>query len=292
MKGRKGSFFSSVWFLRLASLVLAIFLFMYVNSDKNGFLRQITRGSDSGSALMSDKSVSIRMSLQLKMNSQKYVVTGYPQYVKVRVSGSSALVTTISNTQNFKVYADLTKLGTGTHTVRLKESGLNSDLRSRINPQKITVNIQPRSTETASVQVKLSSKSVNNNYQVGNPRPSMKTVQITGARNQVKKVAKVIAYVNVPKNANSTFSRQVTLQAVDKKNRSVNVVVMPSSINVEVPINRQGGNVSDSDSSSTTKGSDDSSSSSVESSSSSASRAISSSSSSTESSSTSSSSSH
>lgn len=293
MNGKKGSFFSSIWFLRLASLVLAIFLFMYVNSDKNGFLRQTTRGSDSGSALMSDKSVSIRMPLQLKMNSQKYVATGYPQYVKVRVSGSSALVTTISNTQNFRVYADLTKLGAGTHTVRLKESGLNSDLRSQITPQRITVNIQPRSTETASVQVKLNSKTVNNNYQVGNPRPSMKTVQITGARNQVKKVAKVIAYVDVPKNVNSTFSRQVTLQAVDKKGRSVNVVVMPSSITVEVPVTRQGSNVSDSNrsSSSSSQDSDDRSlSSSTEASSSSADKTSSSSSSSTQSSSSSSSS--
>lgn len=250
MNGKKGSFFGSVWFMRIASLILAIFLFMYVNSDKNGFLRQTTRGSDSGSALMSNKTVSIRMPLELKMNSQKYVVTGYPQYVRVRVSGPSAMVTTVSNTQNFKVYADLTKLGTGTHTVSLKESGLNSELRSKINPQKIKVNIQPRSTITAPVEVKLNSKSVSGGYHVGTPKPAMKTVQISGARNQVKKVAKVIAYVDVPKDANANFSRQVTLQAVDKKGRTVNVVVMPSSISVEVPISKQGDDEDNSSSSS------------------------------------------
>lgn len=240
MNGKKGSFFGNVWFMRIASLILAIFLFLYVNSDKNGFLRQTTRGSDSGSALMSNKTVTVRMPLELKMNSQKYVVTGYPQYVKVKVSGPSAMVTTVSNTQNFKVYADLTKLGIGEHSVTLKESGLNSELRSRITPRHITVNIQPRSTITAPVDVKLNSKTVNGNYRVGTPKPSMKTVQISGARNQVKKVAKVIAYVDVPKDASSNISRQVTLQAVDKNGRAVNVVVMPSSINVEVPIVKQG----------------------------------------------------
>ena len=250
MNGKKGSFFGNVWFMRIASLILAIFLFMYVNSDKNGFLRQNTRGSDSGSALMSNKSVTVRMPLELKMNSQKYVVTGYPQYVKVRVSGPSAMVTTVSNTQNFKVYADLTKLGTGTHTVSLKESGLNAELRAKINPEKVTVNIQPRSTITAPVEVKLNSKSVSGGYHVGTPKPSMKTVQISGARNQVKKVAKVIAYVDVPKDATSNISRQITLQAVDKKGRTVNVVVMPSSINVEVPISKADGNQLSSSSSS------------------------------------------
>ncbi len=258
MNGKKGSVFGSVWFMRIASLILAIFLFMYVNSEKNGFLRQTTRGSDSGNALMSNKTMSVRMPLELKMNSQKYVVTGYPQYVKVRVSGPSAMVTTVSNTQNFKVYADLTKLGTGTHTVTLKESGLNSELRSTIKPQQIKVNIQPRSTVTAPVDVRLNSKSVDGNYHVGTPRPALKTVQITGARNQVKRVARVIAYVDVPKDAHGNFSRQVTLQAVDKKGRTVNVVIMPSSINVEVPVSKQGTNDSTSSTSSSNSASSNS----------------------------------
>ena len=272
MNGKKGSVFGSVWFMRIASLILAIFLFMYVNSEKNGFLRQTTRGSDSGNALMSNKTMSVRMPLELKMNSQKYVVTGYPQYVKVRVSGPSAMVTTVSNTQNFKVYADLTKLGVGTHTVTLKESGLNSELRSTIKPQQIKVNIQPRSTVTAPVDVRLNSKSVDGNYHVGTPRPALKTVQITGARNQVKRVARVIAYVDVPKDAHGNFSRQITLQAVDKKGRTVNVVIMPSSINVEVPVSKQGNNdptSSTSSSNSASSNSDNESSSNTESSSSS-----------------------
>lgn len=274
MNGKKGSIFGSVWFMRIASLILAIFLFMYVNSEKNGFLRQTTRGSDSGNALMSNKTMSIRMPLELKMNSQKYVVTGYPQYVKVRVSGPSAMVTTVSNTQNFKVYADLTKLWIGTHTVTLKESGLNSELRYTIKPQQIKVNIQPRSTVTAPVDVRLNSKSVDGNYHVGTPRPALKTVQITGARNQVKRVARVIAYVDVPRDAHGNFSRQVTLQAVDKKGRTVNVVIMPSSINVEVPVSKQGNNEptsSSSSSNSASSNSDNDSSSNMESSSSSAS---------------------
>lgn len=274
MNGKKGSVFGSVWFMRIASLILAIFLFMYVNSEKNGFLRQTTRGSDSGNALMSNKTMSVRMPLELKMNSQKYVVTGYPQYVKVRVSGPSAMVTTVSNTQNFKIYADLTKLSIGTHTVTLKESGLNSELRSTIKPQQIKVNIQPRSTVTAPVDVRLNSKSVDGNYHVGTPRPALKTVQITGARNQVKRVARVIAYVDVPRDAHGNFSRQVTLQAVDKKGRTVNVVIMPSSINVEVPVSKQGNNdptSSSSSSNSTSSNSDNESSSNTENSSSSAS---------------------
>ena len=58
----------------------------------------------------------MKMPLDLTVNSQKYVVSGYPQYVKVKISGPSALVTTTMNTQNFKVYANLNNLGSGEHT--------------------------------------------------------------------------------------------------------------------------------------------------------------------------------
>ena len=83
-------------------------------------------------------------------------------------------------------------------------------------------------------------------------------MQITGARNQVKRVARVIAYVDVPKDAHGNFSRQVTLQAVDKKGRTVNVVIMPSSINVEVPVSKQGTNDSTSSTSSSNSASSNS----------------------------------
>lgn len=233
MNDKEDSIFSSLWFLRIISLVLAIFLFVYVNGGKNGQFRQ---NSDSNQSVMSNKSESIKMPLQLRMNSRKYVVTGYPQYVKVKVVGPGALVTSTANTQNFKVYADLTDLKTGHHTVKLKTSGLNSELKAKVTPKEINVNIQPRRTITSKVEVRLSNRNLDGQYQVGRPTPSMSTVQVTGAKNQVRKVARVIAYVDVPKDSTHDIHRQVTLQAVDKKGRAVDVVVVPNTITVTVPI--------------------------------------------------------
>ena len=144
-KDTKG-FFRRKWFLRIISLILALFLFMYVNGSKSGFLRQNTRNNNQSSALMSNKSVTLRMPLDVTIDNNKYIVSGYPQYVKVKVTGPSALVTTTSNTQNFKVYADLSDLTPGKHRVKLKTSGLNSELTSKIEPQYINVNIQQRKT--------------------------------------------------------------------------------------------------------------------------------------------------
>lgn len=233
------SFFSNIWVLRISSLILALFLFVYVNGSKDGFLRQNTR-TGNNSALMSNRSATIKMPLQLKVNSQRYVITGYPQYVRVKVSGPSALVTTTVNTQNFKVYADLSNLGVGHHTIKLRTSGLNSELRTALTPEKIQVNIQPRATTTVPVEVRLSSKSVNGGYEVGTPKSSMTNVQVSGARDEVRRVAKVVAEVNVPKDATSDLHRQVTLQALDKHGHILNVIISPNSVSVTVPISSNG----------------------------------------------------
>lgn len=248
-KDTKG-FFRRKWFLRIISLILALFLFMYVNGSKSGFLRQNTRNNNQSSALMSNKSVTLRMPLDITIDNNKYVVSGYPQYVKVKVTGPSALVTTTSNTQNFKVYADLSDLTPGKHRVKLKTSGLNSELTSKIVPQYINVNIQPRKTITMKVTVRLSDKDLDNGYKLGRPHSDIQTVQVTGSRDEVNKVNRIVAFVAVPHDAKDNITRQVTLQAIDRNGQTLNVVISPTTTNVSIPVSIGSQSSSSSDSSS------------------------------------------
>lgn len=248
-KDTKG-FFRRKWFLRIISLILALFLFMYVNGSKSGFLRQNTRNNNQSSALMSNKSVTLRMPLDVTIDNNKYIVSGYPQYVKVKVTGPSALVTTTSNTQNFKVYADLSDLTPGKHRVKLKTSGLNSELTSKIEPQYINVNIQQRKTITMKVTVRLSNKDLDNGYKLGRPHSDIQTVQVTGSRDEVNKVNRIVAFVAIPHDAKENIARQVTLQAIDRNGQTLNVVISPTTTNVSIPVSAGSQSSSSSDSSS------------------------------------------
>lgn len=232
MKNNDTGFFGRPWVLRIISLCLALFLFFYVNGS---FLRQTTRQGNE-SALMSNKTATMKVPLQVTVNSQRYVVTGYPQSVRLKVSGPAALVTTTANTQNFKVYLNLNGLGVGHHRVKVRVSGLNSELKAQLTPATVNVDLQPRSTITAPVVVQLSDRAVASGFQLGKPKPSMQNVQISGAKSEVAKVDKVIAYVSVPRGLNTTLRRQVTLQALDKHGRTLNVVIMPDAITVTVPV--------------------------------------------------------
>lgn len=256
-KDTKG-FFRRKWFLRIISLILALFLFMYVNGSKSGFLRQNTRNNNQSSALMSNKSVTLRMPLDVTIDNNKYIVSGYPQYVKVKVTGPSALVTTASNTQNFKVYADLSDLTPGKHRVKLKTSGLNSELTSKIEPQYINVNIQPRKTITMKVTIRLSTRDLDNGYKLGRPHSDIQTVQVTGSRDEVNKVNRIVAFVAIPHDAKDNIARQVTLQAIDRNGQTLNVVISPTTTNVSIPISAGSQSSSSNDSSSSSSGSEES----------------------------------
>ena len=256
-KDTKG-FFRRKWFLRIISLILALFLFMYVNGSKSGFLRQNTRNNNQSSALMSNKSVNLRMPLDVTIDNNKYIVSGYPQYVKVKVTGPSALVTTTSNTQNFKVYADLSDLTPGKHRVKLKTSGLNSELTSKIEQQYINVNIQPRKTITMKVTIRLSTRDLDNGYKLGRPHSDIQTVQVTGSRDEVNKVNRIVAFVAIPHDAKDNIARQVTLQAIDRNGQTLNVVISPTTTNVSIPISAGSQSSSSNDSSSSSSGSEES----------------------------------
>ncbi|MHA8138216.1 CdaR family protein [Lactobacillaceae bacterium Scapto_B20] len=225
-------FFNSTFFYLILSFIFAVLLYAYANQDKLNF----SKTDDNITQLSSTKNASVSTNLQLNVNSSKYFVTGYPDKVSVSLQGPTALVTTTINTQNFHIYADLSKLGVGKHRVKLRQDGLNSELRYKISPEYITVNIQPRQTVSLPVSVKYDKTAIASGYHVGTAIASNRTVKATGASSEIKKAKKVIAKLNLSQNTNSTVNSQAILEAVDDNGNTVNVILTPSTTNVNLPI--------------------------------------------------------
>ena len=102
-------FFESKPFCLIISLVISLALFFMVHDYKLGQINSSTQSDDQ--QLTSNETREVEVPLQLNVNSDKYFVIGYPNKVKVELTGPSALVATTSNTQNFKILADLSDLG-------------------------------------------------------------------------------------------------------------------------------------------------------------------------------------
>lgn len=230
-------FLNSAWFYRLMALILAILMVIYVtNTAANDTrLARPTNGSRI-SSLTSTKTATISVPLQLNVNSNKYFVTGYPERVKVKVTGPAALVTATTNTQNFTINANLRGLSMGKHKVKLVATGLNKELTYQIQPQNINVTIARRATVTLPVHVKYDASNLASGYQIGTPSSSVTKVTVTGASDQVEQVAQVVAPVNLTKNSTSTLNVTAQLEAQDSNGRTVNVVITPATTTVKIPI--------------------------------------------------------
>ena len=225
----------SNWTSRLMALFFTIVLFVFVQGTPSG-TSSPNSTSNKITQLSSNKSETFSVPLSLTVNSNRFFVNGYPEKVKIHLTGPSALVTTTANTQNFKAFADLSKLSVGKHKVRIQQEGLNSELKYEFEPETITVDIQPRKTVTYPLEVKYSKNNIAAGYQVGNASADVKNVKITGASDEINKIDRVVAQLNVPQNAKTSINSQAIIEALDKNGNTVNVVITPATADVNLPI--------------------------------------------------------
>ena len=214
---------------QLVSLLFALLLFFYVNYQRLGSTRTTDNKPQAPAALMTNKTVKMTMPLAVNVDNDKYFVTGYPEKVRVKLSGPSAMVKAMDNTRNFEVYADLSKLKSGTHTVKFKTSGLSKEVTASIDPDSAVIKIERRKTITMQIS---------SGYAAGTPILSSQATSITGGQKSIKKIVSVVANVNLPDGTNSAYSKNVILQAIDKNGKTVpDVVISPETVRVTVPIN-------------------------------------------------------
>lgn len=231
-------FWTERWVYRFLALVLAVLLFFYVKSDRMNSGNVSTSGGSSDTALMANKSKTLTVPLELDVNSSKYLVSGYPSKVKIKITGPSALVTTTTNTQNFKAYVSLRKLGLGEHKVRIKEEGLNKELSYSFEPETIKVTIANRRTKTFAIQPEINQDAIAKGYESKAAILRSQTVSATGSVSEINRITQVVAKVNLPNNTKQDVTSQVLLQALDNSGDTVNVILSPQTVSVTVPVEK------------------------------------------------------
>lgn len=226
-------FWNKSWFIRIVSLLLAILIVVYIDSTQTGF---ITQGQNSRTKQTASETETIKVPLQVSVDTDKYYVVGYPEKVKVTLEGSNALVTSAVNTQNFRAFIDLTHRKVGKQTVKVKISGLNKQISYSVNPKTIKVDIERRKSRTLPVQIRYNKDAVANGYHLGKVTVDPSEVEVTGAVGEVNQIDQIVAKVALPNNLNHDYERQVMLIAEDKKGRQLNVVIQPATVRVNVPV--------------------------------------------------------
>ncbi|KHE71298.1 YbbR-like domain-containing protein [Halobacillus sp. BBL2006] len=229
------NWFKSVWFIRIISLILAGLLWVTVNVDDN---------MDSDSLLFdstsSDMEVMENIPLEIRFNSEEYVVSGLPQEVSVRVEGTPSVIAPVVRQKNFTVFVDLNGLGPGTHEVSLQHSGISNQLAVTIDPKTIEVTIEEKISENFDVNIDYTNeKQLNNELVLGEAKVEPSAVTITGSSSVVNRIASVKAIIDVGSAKESIKAQEAPVKVYDNQGNELNVLVDPTTVNVSVPVSKR-----------------------------------------------------
>ncbi|QEA58684.1 hypothetical protein FGL74_02640 [Leuconostoc koreense] len=217
------------------SLVIAILLAAYVSSTKQGTATN-SGGSTNFSTLIPEKRATLKVPLNLQVDSDKYVVIGAPSTVKVGIEGSGPLVTAAQSHNDIQASVDLRSLGVGKHNVKVALRGVNSSLTSTVTPQTVTVTISQKKATKLPVQVSFDKSKIATGYIVGATTSNPKNVTISGPTDNVEAVSYVDAEVSLDSGVKESLSQSVKLVARDKDGNAVEVNISDPTANVRLDI--------------------------------------------------------
>ncbi|MGM8365702.1 CdaR family protein [Virgibacillus sp. W0181] len=219
------NWFKSKWFVRVLSLAFAISLYVYVSIEVD------TGTENSRFPGVSQESQTLdNVPLEIKIDSDRYVVSGVPEFVTVTLEGPNSVLTPTARQQNFTVFAPLEGLEEGEHTVEIEYSNISNDLSVYIEPKTIDVVIEERSSKEFPINIDLINEDqLPVGYELGEPTLKPDTVTIISSKNIIDQIAMVKVFVDVSGLTESINNRELPINIYDGQGNELNVRVEPEN---------------------------------------------------------------
>jgi YbbR domain-containing protein len=181
--------------------------------------------------------------VQIVGQSPSLVLSGdIPKEVEVTLRAPRSVWDMIeADPQVVRAILDLSGMSSGEHTVELQ---IQLDVRPvqivAVTPRVITFELEPLVTKAMDVELDLSGE-LAIGYQAGEAALEPGEILVAGARSQVEKAARVRVLVDL-NGLREDFDDTVAVEVLDQNgNKLDGVTLSPSSIQVRLPINQQGG---------------------------------------------------
>ena len=219
------------WFTKVLSLAFALLLFSYAYNP-NESTTDVNVPGDSETAVLEDVPVTAYY------DTENVVVTGIPKTVTVTLRGPTVHIQQAKLKKDFEVYVNLANAELGSKSVPLLIKDLSDKIKATMDPETIKVSVKEKVTKEFAVEAEYTSSSIENGYAAGTPKVEPKTVKVTGAKEEIEKVAYVKANVNLDGNTNEAVSQQAKVSVLDSSLNKLNVQVEPETVQVNIPVKR------------------------------------------------------
>lgn len=216
--------------LILLSLLLAIMLFLYVDSESTTII------TDSAEVLYGQK-------VEVTYNNKSYVVEGLPDNVDVTLIGRKVDLYLAKQLSGGIVTADLSNLGEGMHTIKLDYDCSINSVEYKLDPSVVNITIYPKVSQTRTASVDIVNKNkLDKKLSIDKVELETKEIVIKGAEHILSQVAIVKAIVDVekivdPKVGVINFD-DIKLVAYNAKGEVIeNIETEPNKLKAKITIN-------------------------------------------------------
>jgi len=225
------NWFQSKWFIRILALAFAVTLFIFVNVETN------TTQSDSSIPGRNSQVQTLEdVPVDIKIDSEDYVVSGVPEFATVSLEGSPALLMPMISNRNFSVFVDLNGLEEGEHTVDL-EHDITGNINVYIEPKTIEVSIEERASDEFPITVDfLNTDKLPDGYEIGEYELSQSSVMITTSRSIMNQIGIVKVFVDVDGLDSPITNRELPINVYDSQGNELNVRLDQETVTISADI--------------------------------------------------------
>ncbi|MDR0300018.1 MAG: hypothetical protein LBI13_08105 [Streptococcaceae bacterium] len=225
--------FNSKLFYIFISIVFAGFLFFNANSNSAQNDGSIQSGGQVYTATLENIPIS------LQYNGNKYFISGYTSTATVTLSSSNQveiLQEKSTDLRSFKLLADLSEFGAGTHTVPIVVKNLSSNINARTNPSSFSVTIENKKTKDFTIDAIVDKTLVPDGYTLTDASTNPSKVAVTAGTNSIKNIYKVQAVLPSDTDLTKETTIAVNLEAIDSSGKVVPASFSQNSVKMTVKL--------------------------------------------------------
>ena len=174
--------------------------------------------------------------IKISYDSQRYYIHGYENTVTVKLSSANRVQLNAEaneDTRMFRITADITKLGEGTHEVPLKIQNLSSAVTAKMEPSTITVTVEKKVTKDFDVETLIPSTITPSGYELDDTSVSPKKVSITTGDKTLAEIKRVVADVDASMVTDDGINSKVPIQALNAAGEILSIISDPVQVTVK-----------------------------------------------------------
>ncbi|CUH95201.1 putative membrane protein [Propionispora sp. 2/2-37] len=202
---------------KIIALIMAAILWIYVMNEQNP-----------------PTETSIEVPLEVRNLSSNYVAMDVPGQIRIKVRAVRTLIYGIRS-HDIQAYVDLKNAPEGKYTAQVNTVLPPGFELVEVNPDKVTINLDPISSKKMPVEVRLSG-AITTGMVVGKVAVDTEQVTVQGPKSLLNAVEKLVANVDISEKY-ADFTAEVPLTAYNRDNKKQEGITLnPTNVKVSVTL--------------------------------------------------------